>query len=50
MNTLIEKAIEKVLKETKLPKQQLEYNEDKARRLFDGKTIFESFRNEPQQI
>lgn len=47
MNKMIEAAIEKVYNERKITKAQLEYNEHRAGRLFDGKTIFESFRNAP---
>ena len=44
MNTLIEKAVEEIKKQPKLTKEELTYNKYKATELFDGKTIFESFK------
>lgn len=44
MNKLIENAVETVRNEPKLTVEQLRFNEKKSHRLFDGKTIFESFR------
>jgi len=44
MNTLIEKAIKEIKNQPKLTKEELTHNEYKAAELFDGKTIFESFK------